>query len=285
MPSPVENQYLDWWTSNNEQSLLQSLTTESIKYHSLGVIYLPRSLHREDTLYNEDILSQFTTSYEVPIRIENVNGWGGTGDFMSKFGITTNDTLNVEIAKDTWPTYTAGSGLTRPMEGDWIYLPQPMNALFEITFVKHEKADGEFYPLGGLYFYEVSLQLHKYNQEAVNTGNSTLDIFETDQAYSQNLVFSSGSGTFTVGETVFEGSSISAATGTGVVGSWSANTNTLVITYITGEFSNTGIVKGATSNASYILAETPNIVTMPNDRNNDNQYLTDEAATLIVDES
>ena len=276
------NPYVNWISSTEEQALVRSLTTEFIRYHSIGVMYLPRTLRREDILYNEDTMSQFAdASVRLPVYIKDVQGWGGTGDFLSKFGIRVNDTVSLVVSREKFIESMSVLGIERPTEGDLVYLPAPIDALFEIKFVEHEKSQGQFYPLGGLYFFEMRCQLHTYAQEDFATSDTSIDIFETQQAYSQELIFASGSGTFVVGETAYEGMSVPAATATGIVGSWANSTNTLTLTYITGEFSNTGTVRAATSNAVYTLQAAPDRLESPNDPNNDNAYLNDESLDLI----
>lgn len=282
MPA-ILNPYMDFRTDANEQNLVKSLTTEFIRFHSIGIVYLPRTMRREDTLYNEDILSQFTRKVTLPVYLKDFNGWGGVGDFLSKFGTRVTDTMTMVVARERFVQIMARSGMpeyVRPLEGDLIYIPMPMNAVFEIKFVEHEKSQAQFYPLGGLNFFEIRAELHVDTQEYVATGNTSIDIQEFAQAYSQELVFSGGVGTYTVGETAFQGASVSEATATGVVGAWTPNT--LSLTYITGEFGNTGNVVGATSGAVYTLSAAPDTLTMPNDPTNDNKYILDEADSIIV---
>lgn len=93
------NSYVRWWDDTSEQNLLQDLMTEAIQFHGLDVIYMPRSLRREDTLYNEDVLSKFTTTYNIEGYVKNVTGWDGQGDFLSKFGLRVDDKLSFMISR------------------------------------------------------------------------------------------------------------------------------------------------------------------------------------------
>lgn len=94
------NQYVRWWDDTNEQNLLQSLMTEAIKFHGLDVVYMPRSMRREDTLYNEDVLSKFTSVYNIETYVKNVMGWDGQGDFLSKFGLRVDDKVTILISRE-----------------------------------------------------------------------------------------------------------------------------------------------------------------------------------------
>lgn len=94
------NAYVRWWDDTNEQNLLQNLMTEAIKFHGLDVVYMPRSMRREDTLYNEDILSKFTSTYNIEGYVKNVMGWDGQGDFLSKFGLRVEDKITILISRE-----------------------------------------------------------------------------------------------------------------------------------------------------------------------------------------
>src|SRR5690606_1202292 len=98
----------------------------AIRFHSFEVVYLPRSLQRFDTLLNEDILSQFTETYRIDTYIQDTGGWGGTGDFLTKFGMKVNDQVNLMISRETFIDLIPEQ--SRPMEGDWIYFPHPLDA-------------------------------------------------------------------------------------------------------------------------------------------------------------
>lgn len=182
----LDNPYADWWTPQAEQELYQDLTTEFIQFYGQDVVYIPRKLAREDVLYNEDILSNFDTTYTIEAYIEP-SGWQGAGNMMQKFGMKMNDKFTIQIARDRFAEVFAGASpeLLRPMEGDLVYLPV-MDALFEIKYVRHERAKGQFYPLGALNFYELDLEAHVYNQETFATGNTTIDATQTAHEYQES---------------------------------------------------------------------------------------------------
>ena len=59
------NLYFQNTTSHAEQELINSLTSEVIQIHGLDVFYIPRTLVKEDVLLGEDVLSKFSTAYEI----------------------------------------------------------------------------------------------------------------------------------------------------------------------------------------------------------------------------
>ena len=272
------NPYVNWWTSVNEQNLLNSLMTEAIRFYGTEIVYLPRTLRREDSLYSEDVLSQFTQTYPIEVYLKDAAGWQGQGSFLDKFGLQMDHTITVMLSTTRFAELIP---LTRPTEGDWIYFPAPFHKIFEVKFVESEKGQGQFYPLGTRTFYELQLELFTYNHEEIRTGNTTIDIFESLQAYAQDLVMAAGgTGTYTTSETVYQGAS-SNSTATGVVSSWTSATRTLRITDITGEFANAVAVTGQTSGAIHTLGETPDVLDDPNDPVNDNRYLADTDGGFI----
>jgi len=271
---------MNWWTNSREQNVIQSLMTEAIGFYGINVAYLPVTLRREDTLYNEDILRKFTNTYSLTVYINDTMGWRGQGDFLSKFGVKIQDKVSVMISRETFANVFANSNplIERPMEGDLVYFPRPIEALFEIKLTTHERGGkgGQFYPIGKLTYYEVDMELHTYNQENINTGNTIIDIIGSDEAYAQILTLTTGDGNYSIGETVYQGETLESATATGIVGEW--NTPDLKLSSVSGTFSNGVNVIGATSLATYLLG-TANTVVLPT--TSDNLYLTSESANIL----
>lgn len=277
----MTNPYVNWWSDRNEQNLLQDLMSEAIRMHGINTVYLPRTMRREDALYNEDVLSQYVQTFPIEMYIKNVTGWEGGGNFLNKFGLQIDHTITMMVSVDTF--HRTITSLTRPFEGDWVYLPAPINKLFEIKFVENQKGQGQFYPLGAITFYELQLELHTYTHEEVRTKVADINLFEQGSAYAQELIFAAGSGTFVKGETVYQGPSLSLATGTGVVASWNASSMTLKITDITGGFGNTLPVSGVNSAATYTLTTPPDVLATPNNPTDDNKYLDTYGGNIITD--
>lgn len=270
------NPYVNWWTDTNEQALLQSLMTEAIQMYGIDIVYLPRTLRKEDVFYNEDVLSQFTSHFPLEMYLKNVMGWEGQGNFLNKFGLQIEHTLTVMVSVERFREIVP---LTRPLEGDWIYLPAPINKLFEIKFVENEKAAGQFYPLGTRTFYELQLELYTYTHEQIRTGHDAVDDYERDLSYAIDLVVGAGSGTFTIGETVYQGNDLLSATATGNVAEWTPDTSTLRVIAVTGSFANGVVVRGAS--AAYTVGTTPDILANPTDPMDDNRYLRNQSDDFI----
>ena len=70
-----------------EQNLYEDLIVESLKIYGQDVYYIPRTLVNRDTILNEDPASKFDDAYLMEAYIENVDGFEGSGDLYSKFGL------------------------------------------------------------------------------------------------------------------------------------------------------------------------------------------------------
>ena len=67
------NLYFQNTTSHAEQELVNSLTSEVIQIHGMDVMYIPRTLVKEDVLLGEDVLSKFSTAYEIEMYLKGNN--------------------------------------------------------------------------------------------------------------------------------------------------------------------------------------------------------------------
>ena len=84
-----------------------------------------------------------------------------------------------------------------------------------------------------------------------NTFNNTFDLENFRTLFLANT---GGQGTYKVGELVYEGRTLTAANVTAKVKSWRAESNTLIITDVSGILKNGRYVTGVDSNASYNIA-------------------------------
>lgn len=165
-----------------EQRLIEDLIIESLKIYGHDVYYLPRTLIDEDTIFDEDTLSQFTQAYPLEMYLENVNGYEGEGDLFTRFGIEIRDQATFVLARRRWEQMVDTSGGvfqldTRPAEGDLLYF-EKTNSLFEIKIVEFQDP---FYQVGKLYTYRLVCELFEYSSEVIDTGITQLDnIYEEE---------------------------------------------------------------------------------------------------------
>lgn len=84
-----------------------------------------------------------------------------------------------------------------------------------------------------------------------NTYNDTFNLSNTRKITVNSAAGSGATGTFKIGELVFQGGSYDEATATAYVQSWSPSTNTLVVVDTNGVLQSSKFITGAASNASY----------------------------------
>ena len=150
----AQNVFFNNFANSGEQKLIEDLTIESIGIYGVEAYYLNKTYGDYDYLYGEDDLGTFSDYYTVPMYINSVEGFGGEGDFVSKFGVEQRDTMRMSVARWTFEQEVGNeskANIARPREGDVIYFPLNKK-LYTINFVEHEPV---FYQMGALQFYEL----------------------------------------------------------------------------------------------------------------------------------
>ena len=169
------NFFFNNFKSSQEQDLLESLIIESIAIYGLDCYYIPRKLNNYDEVYGADDQSSYENAYSIVCYIENVNGFQGDGNFMSKFGLEIRDQIVVSVAQRIFSQEVSQfTTQLRPNEGDLLYFPLN-DKCFQVKYTnKHEF----FYQLGGLQTYQLTLELFEYAGEKLNTGIPQIDILQ-----------------------------------------------------------------------------------------------------------
>ena len=239
-------------TNTPENRLIENLMIESIQTYGIDVYYLPRTLNNEDTLLGEDASSSYDSAHIIEMYIKTVDGFEGSGDFIAKWGLQIKDQITFTVAKRRWQELglTTDGRAKIPHEGDLIYFPIT-KALFQILFIEDEAI---FYQTGQLQSYDMLCEMFTYSDQSFDTGIDELDKIERIHSYSVDFTMDSGSGNYTVGETVYQGASLAAATVKGEVGSWNSTTKILNLLNMTGNFSGTVNIIGDSSSASYSIS-------------------------------
>jgi len=239
----------------SEQLLVEDLVIEAMQIHGMDVYYLPQTTRDQvDMLYGEDTLKEFRTAYGIEMYLENVSGMDGEGDFISKFGLEIRDEVTLLMSRRRFASL--GTSLTRPREGDLVYIPLLQN-FFEISFVEHENNQAMFYTLGrgrggNVYVYALKLKQFVFSEEIISTGVDEIDdqILDSYKRASLPLanttVFPAGTGSFVPGEIIYQGSSLATANAQAIVYSYTAHSSVDIIR-VKGSFV-TGNVRGNTSN-------------------------------------
>jgi hypothetical protein len=187
----------------SEQNLYEDLVIESLKIFGQDVYYLPRTIVTRDNVLGEASNSKFDDAYIIEAYIEDVEGFAGSGDLYSKFGLEIRDEATFVISKRQWNkligVWNNDVDYPVPSEGDILFLPMT-NKFFEIMFVEHEQP---FYQLSNLPVYKLSCSLYEYNEEDFETGVDAIDITQQKLSYQETINYTTSSNAhYTVGETV-----------------------------------------------------------------------------------
>lgn len=160
--------------SPSEQRLVQDLVNEHLKMFGQDVLYMPRRIVNEQTVIKEITASRFDDSFRLEAYLVNFDGFGSPSEILSKFGVRSQDEIQLVISKERYDDFISPllklwpedeiKVATRPQEGDLIYLPLD-NALFEIKFVETKVP---FYQLNDLYMYELRCELFEYEDEIID---------------------------------------------------------------------------------------------------------------------
>tara|TARA_R110000868_G_scaffold24654_2_gene97009 strand:- start:1114 stop:1854 length:741 start_codon:yes stop_codon:yes gene_type:complete len=160
---------------SSEQLLVEDLIIECMKIYGFETIYMPRHAVNPDNILNEDVLNSYEHAYPIEMYMQNVSGFEGDGDLLTKFGVEIRDTATFVVARRRWDEVVGRSGnavlTTRPAEGDIVYFPLT-KAFFEI---KRVEATDPFFQVGKLYVYKLQCELYQNSSEVFNTGNSEID--------------------------------------------------------------------------------------------------------------
>lgn len=254
--------------SAQEQKFIENLVVESIEIYGQDIYYVPRTIVSQDSIFEEDSDGKFESAKPIRAYVNNVEGWEGQGELLSKFGVRIEDKTTFIFSREKFKENVDDSTVLnvegRPNEGDLIWFPITKH-LFEIKFVEVERP---FYQLGRNYVWECQCELFEYSDEEIDTGIADLDAIETAFANAITVgLVAGGSGTFTAGETVTGGTS----NVTAEVKSFDSATRTLIVINRSGTFSVPETLTGGTSSASWTTA-TYNTIQNTNseyDQNND----------------
>ena len=195
--------------SPGEQRLVQELINEQLKIYGVEVLYIPRKFVRQETIIREVTASRFDDNFALEAYVSNYDGYAGSGDILTKFGMSLKDELTIIISRERFEDFIAPFLdsmdndeiilSTRPREGDIIYFPLGKR-LFEVKFVEHEQP---FYQLGKTYVYELRCELFEYEDEIggfsdVNSVVEEIDGTLQNQGYITSLQLFASNQTATV---------------------------------------------------------------------------------------
>lgn len=248
------NKYFNMHHQKNEQQLVQQLVEESVKIYGINAVYVPRTQQKIDQVFREDVLAHFNDYHVIEVYIKNMDSFDGDQDIFKKFGLEINNQITFSVSRSSFQKIL-GKEFIRPREGDLIYLPMSTaTGLYEIKFVKE---DSVFFNLGEFYIYDLQCELFSPSNEDVNTGIEEIDDLGSREEGHLTITLGTGTGTFRLGEVVYQGESVLGAEAKGVV--VSIDGNILKLKDVFGDFDQShgpviGTSPGAGGPASYALA-------------------------------
>ena len=248
--------------------------------------YLPNDNDiARDLLFGEDPVKKFQSAFPLELYLSNSLDYDGEKEFFSKFGLEIKNNVNVIVSKRSFSQRVPQNVFQRPREGDLIYVPF-LNGTGELYEIKFADQDKDFNTLGRKvpYFYELQLEKFKFSHELINTGVQEIDDSATFSSYTIQLNVAAGAGTYQNKEIVYQAldSTEANATVVAVVQEWNKKANTLNVTNIAGEFIPNRNIIGASSNASYVLANFNPLKDSTRDESSDN-YIIENQANSIID--
>ena len=276
------NNYNSFYT---EQRLVEDLIVETIKMVGSDAYYLPNNNDQaRDLLYGEDPVKKFESAFPIEFYLSSALEYTGEKEFFSKFGLEIKNNASVIVSKRSFTQRVPQDILTRPREGDLVYVPflNGTGELFEIKFTNQTK---DFFMLGRKipYFYELELEKFKFSQEIIQTGNIDIDGIVSQDAYIIDVAVGAGTGTYQNQEVVFQApdNTYANASVVAIVQAWSPLANVIAISNIAGEISNNSTLIGLSSNAQYVLAGYDPLNINVNNEQYDNQYIQGQAEGII----
>jgi len=91
--------------SDAEQNLIQQLINEQLKIYGVEVSYLPQKFIRKETIIREVTASKFNDNFSIEAYVSNYDGYTGSGDILSKFGMNLKDELTLIISKERFEDF------------------------------------------------------------------------------------------------------------------------------------------------------------------------------------
>lgn len=159
----------------SEQLVIEDLIIECLKIYGFDVFYMPRTTVFQDDILVEDALNKFDNAYILEMYMQNVDGFEGEGELLSKFGVELRQQATFLVSRRRWADVVGTSGnvqlTTRPAEGDLLYFPLT-KSYFEVRKVS---ALDPFFQVGKLYVYALECELFQYSSERVDTGLDEID--------------------------------------------------------------------------------------------------------------
>ena len=85
--------------TSSEQQLVQDLINEQLRTFGVEVTYIPRKFVNVKSIIQEVQASKFDDNFSIEAYVNNYDGYGGTGDVLTKFGMSLRDEVTLLFLK------------------------------------------------------------------------------------------------------------------------------------------------------------------------------------------
>ena len=86
----------------SEQLLYEDLIIESLRIYGHETYYVPRKKFNQDQFLTEDPLNTYEHYYPIEMYMENIQGFEGDGELLTKFGVELRDTATFIVSRRRW---------------------------------------------------------------------------------------------------------------------------------------------------------------------------------------
>lgn len=157
-----------------DRSLVEDIIIETIQIAGINCFYIKKTFQDIDKILGEDNLMAFRDAFLMEMYIDNIDGYGGEGQLISKFGIEVRNKITFTISMKRFLEET---GMERPQEGDLVWFSLT-NCFFEILFVED---NSPFLEMGANFTYKLQCQTWNYSHEEISIDEGVLDHFAVQQ--------------------------------------------------------------------------------------------------------
>lgn len=156
--------------NKNEQNLVSDLIKEAIEQRGTDIHYILRTQLNTDYILGESSMSDFTDFFLMPMYLESMEHYDNSGMVWDGFGRNNMDAATFQVSTITFKNVMSqNTDLTRPREGDLIYLPFA-DSLWEITLVK---TDQKYKQTGINHSWRLICKLFSYSHENIESNTET----------------------------------------------------------------------------------------------------------------
>ena len=86
----------------SEQNLYEDLIIESMRIYGIETYYITRKPFNYDAILGEDSGNTFEHAYPIEMYMENVTGYAGEDEIITKFGLDIRDSATFVVSRRRW---------------------------------------------------------------------------------------------------------------------------------------------------------------------------------------